>query len=660
MTVARDPRDLERRTFWIVCAALVVVYAASLAPDLTLWDAGEFNAAIASLGVPHPPGTPLFVLLARAWSLLLRSLPQVVAVNALSAVATAVACALLARLMARWTRSTAAGVAGGIAAGAMFSVWQNATETEVYALSLLLAALLLWAGDRAARRGGLRDRVLFAYLGALSVPLQISALVAAPAGLLLAGTTPSGQVVPRRVMTLGGVVLLAAGAGLVSPLLAVAGVLVLGLTSVMGRSEEGRRPVVEPLVLVAVVLLGVSATLFMLVRARHDPGVNQGNPATWDALLGVIARRQYDVPGLWPRRAPAWLQVANLTQYADWQVAYGLDDAPGATLLRTPFSILFGVLAVVGARWHWRRDPRSARAIGLLLLSGTLGVVTVLNLRAGPSIGFGVLPPDALHEARERDYFFALGFAAAALWAGAGAVAVAGRLAARREWLGIVVACVPVATNWGAADRRRQPDASLASTLGDALLQSAPRRAVLLLAGDNDSYAIWYQQQALGTRRDVTPITMPLLPARWYRAELARRDTLIDATRVETWAGEGDGLAAIDSAARALGRPLATSAAVPRDVRTRLGGSWSLRGLVFVRNADVTQPAESLPGFSDGVIESATAEIAGRISQREPDANRWARDPTSRYIQALLSCPGAVMTRPTRSAELLASTCNFK
>ena len=338
--------------------------------------------------------------------------------------------------------------------------------------------------------------------------------------------------------------------------------------------------------------------------------------------------------------------MANLTQYADWQVAYGLDDAPGATLLRTPFSILFGVLAVVGARWHWRRDPRSARAIGLLLLSGTLGVVTVLNLRAGPSIGFGVLPPDALHEARERDYFFALGFAAAALWAGAGAVAVAGRLAARREWLGIVVACVPIATNWGAADRRRQPDASLASTLGDALLQSAPRRAVLLLAGDNDSYAIWYQQQALGTRRDVTPITMPLLPARWYRAELARRDTLIDATRVETWAGEGDGLAAIDSAARALGRPLATSAAVPRDVRTRLGGSWSLRGtrLRAQRGRDAAR------GVAPG-IQRRSDRIGNRGDCRSHLATRAGRESVGARSDEPLHPGAALLSRSGHDAS---------
>jgi hypothetical protein len=74
------------------------------------------------------------------------------------------------------------------------------------------------------------------------------------------------------------------------------------------------------------------------------------------------------------------------------------------------------MLAVVGARWHWRQDPRSARGTAALLLLSSLGVVAVLNLRAGPSILDSVLPPGALHEPRERDYFFALAFATAGAW----------------------------------------------------------------------------------------------------------------------------------------------------------------------------------------------------------------------------------------------------
>jgi hypothetical protein len=123
-----------------VSVLLLAVYAASLAPSVTLWDAGEFQAAAASLGIPHPPGTPLYILLANTWARVLGFIPFSVALNLLSAFCTAIACGLLGGLMTRWTGSRLTGIAGGITAGSMLAVWLNATETEVYAVSMLRRA----------------------------------------------------------------------------------------------------------------------------------------------------------------------------------------------------------------------------------------------------------------------------------------------------------------------------------------------------------------------------------------------------------------------------------------------------------------------------------------------------------------------------------------
>ena len=178
---------------------------------MTLWDAGEFNAAIGSLGIPHPPGTPLYIVIARVWAKALGVLPQALAVNLLSAVATAVACGLLGGLVAKWTQDRLVGVAAGLTAGSMLAVWMNATETEIYALSLLLAVLMVVVGDRAGEKDSPRFRLLLAYLIGLAVPIQISALVAAPAAILLAASVPGRASAIRhppsafRMLALGGV-----------------------------------------------------------------------------------------------------------------------------------------------------------------------------------------------------------------------------------------------------------------------------------------------------------------------------------------------------------------------------------------------------------------------------------------------------------------------
>ena len=100
-----------RRAAFLAGGVMLVVYVLTLAPGVTFWDAGEFIASARVLGIPHPPGTPLFVVLLNVWARLLSFLPFAVATNLFSAASTVVAVGLTAWLIARIAPSPWVGLA---------------------------------------------------------------------------------------------------------------------------------------------------------------------------------------------------------------------------------------------------------------------------------------------------------------------------------------------------------------------------------------------------------------------------------------------------------------------------------------------------------------------------------------------------------------------
>ena len=502
---------------------LLAVYCVTLARGVTYWDAGEFLASVHSLGIPHPPGTPLFILAARVWSMIAAPVTGfTIAVNSFSALTTAAAFGLVANILWRSTRDATASFAGAVTAGLMSTVWLNATETEVYAFALLGAFVIFWCARQYALTLQHRWIALTLYLFGLAWSLHLTALLVVPAAIYAIATA---------------------------------------------REKPHVRDVILGL---ALSIIGGSVILFMLVRSRHDPAINQANPATVRALIDAVQRHQYDVAPLWPRRAPLWLQFGNVLEYADWQVALGLGPGPGPTFGKTMFTLLYALLGVYGSVRHRILDRTGWRTWILFLVTTSIGVVLYLNLRAGASYGEGVLPPGALHEARDRDYFFTWAFVCWGAWAGFGAVQLARSIAvtvqARGSYsrmltsAGVAGAMLPLALNWNPVRHERRDEQHRAERESARMLERLPPRAVLLAVGDNDTYPLWYMQEVKSLRRDVTVVTIPLLTPQWYRAELRRRYGLVDSLHAANWYGTARTLENIRQRAAAAGRPVIQSA----------------------------------------------------------------------------------------------------
>ena len=519
----QDQRDLRPPYGWALVAALsvAVLYIVTLAPTTSFWDTSEYIATSHILGIPHPPGNPLFVVLGRAWEVLLAPLGLSVAVriNLFSAAMSAMAHGFWFLVVHhvlrhvtqdRFFRLSGAFIAVLVSATA-FTVWNQSNVNEkVYTVSLFTIALISWLAFRWQENlgKGKDDNllVLIVFILALSVGNHLMAFLAAPA--------------------LGIFVLLAHPQTLLS------------------RNDRGwRRYVHWRLYLASVValFLGLSIHLFLPLRAALGPIINEASPTcdslgsaflsilSWgqggcEALSASLSRDQYVKPPLFPRLAPLHLQFANYLQYFDWQWSRALQGTETLfAFARLPFTLLFTSLGLYGAVEHFKRDRLSWWYLATLFGTLSIALIYYLNFKYGYSIADPAGGNPELHEVRERDYFFIVSFSIWGLWAGM-AVALLWRWAAgklkgsyRRAAPVLVLALIPLILNWPWASRAGDYSAR---DWAYNLLMSVEPYGVLFTNGDNDTFPLWYLQEVEGIRKDVTVIVTSYLNIDWYALQL--------------------------------------------------------------------------------------------------------------------------------------------
>lgn len=549
----------------LVSAIVMAGYLATLAPSVTFWDAGELITAGRTLGIPHPPGSPFFVLLSHVWGTVFAVGSFAWRLNVLSALCAALTAGCWFLLVEESARrlfrdldarssevlATGAGVSAALFTAFNFTTWQNATEAEVYSVAMLIVGLsawlvLRWRAERTSPRAP-RLMLLLLFLAGISVGNHLLALLAGPgivaAMLVAARESPlpgeEGRREFARIFVLGSVWLLTIAAGLGSTALtAIAAAAALGAISLAARRGEWR----FGLTAVLVALIGITPYLFLLLRARQGPWLNESDPSTWGALLDVIRRAQYPVRT--PLDDPTVLhgpdnpgrtltilgyQIANFAQYFDWQWARSLGSGVAASLPRLAITLMVAALGLRGAAAQRRADRSGfALILGLFLLTGPI-LLLYMNFKPGPSLGWDRWPDGADHEVRERDYFFVAAFVTWGLWAALGLTDLVHRLIPRVQvrWrpamLGVFAfALVPPALNFRAATRRQTPEATFAGDAARAFLQSAPPGAILFTWGDNDTFPLWEVQAVEGVRPDVTIVCLSLAETPWYLRQLRR------------------------------------------------------------------------------------------------------------------------------------------
>ncbi len=173
----------------------LIVYLLTMAPTVSFWDCGEFIATSYTLGVPHPPGSPLYLLIGRFFSMLPIGDDIAYRVNLMSPIVSALAVMFLfliiVQLLKVWGHPKTAlqklAVFGGAFIGAMTfaftdSHWFNAVEAEVYAYSTFLTAIVVWLilawEEHADKVGHERYLLAIAYIIGLAMGIHLLNLLA--------------------------------------------------------------------------------------------------------------------------------------------------------------------------------------------------------------------------------------------------------------------------------------------------------------------------------------------------------------------------------------------------------------------------------------------------------------------------------------------------
>ncbi|MDZ7289241.1 MAG: DUF2723 domain-containing protein [candidate division KSB1 bacterium] len=552
----------------------LATYLRTLAPTVSFWDCGEFIACSYILGVPHPPGAPLYLLLGRVFSMLPFADDigwRVNLISALASTATILLTYLIILQLFREFRRKPEGwievisaVIGALAFTFSDSFWFNAVEAEVYALSMFFTAVVIWLALRWAERhteaASIKYLLLIAYLIGLASGVHLLNVLAIPAiGMIIYFKRwPFSWLTFCIGIMLSAAALLAVYPGIVKgiPTLiqAYGGIaLTLAIFAVILATAWTirRKRTLTAMILLGVLLvsLGYSTYIAIFIRSHLDPAIDENDPETITNLVSYLNREQYGtediVTQLTRRKAPFWdYQIKEMyLRYFGWQFIGRSGDPAKAQNTIQPFGLMglpfaFGLL---GMYHHFRRDWRRASIVAMLFVLTGIAIVIYLN--------------QPQPQPRERDYSYVGSFFAFALWIGFGAHALLEALARLKNGrqiiqpivAGAIFFLVPVNLflhNFHTHDRKGN---YAASDYAYNLLNTCAPNAILVTNGDNDTFPLWYLQQVEGVRHDVSVVNLSLLNTNWYIRQLKNRepkvpmgltDDVIDSVGILEWPGK--------------------------------------------------------------------------------------------------------------------------
>lgn len=517
-----------------VFLATFIVYSLTIAPTVSFWDCGEFIASSYILGVAHPPGSPMFLLIGRLFSLLPLFDQVALRINMISAIFSALSTSLmfliLVKLLSRCKVSCWAKYIGAIT-GALFlgysnTFWANAVETEVYGLTIFLMLLmvylvLIWMDHKQTAKGD-RILILTGYLALLSIGVHMTSFLVVPILFFLVIWEDPEKLKDLRFWMAGlifAMIMFSFETEII--LISMTGWLAISIIATVNSGYSKKW--FWAAALMSVALVGISNQLYIPIRSAQDPAIDENDPETFSKFTYFFERKQYGEQSMVKRaltRRGQWInQIGDHERMGFWR--FFKEQYMSPQLWFIPLALgLYGLYELI------KRRRKEGVTLLLLLMLCTWGLIWYINF------GDGTIPGERL-EVRDRDYFFSPGFVFYAACLGLGAAALVSLVEQRLSKLGnsklfkapayalglifILLPSLALANNYHRNDRSGN---WIPWDYAHNLLNSCEKDAIMFTNGDNDTFPLWFLQEVENVRKDVRIVNLSLLNTDWYILQL--------------------------------------------------------------------------------------------------------------------------------------------
>ncbi len=574
-----DNTKLKNILLLILLIIIGGVYLYTVAPTASFWDCGEFIASAYTLGVPHPPGTPFYVILSRVW-LMIIGIPaglfsKEIAwhMNLIAITFTLLSAFIFYRLLLRifrlWSKDENCLTQILVAFGTtllicfFYTVWENAVETEVYAAATFVFLLINYITLRwyeSVKKGEPKNNYLLLsfYLIFLSTGIHLTPfLISVPIYVFI-------FIVERRYLKDWLLLLLGLFQVIFFFLLFIAQenlytlsvilliIILLGGIVLPLNNPKKYRHWLFFWSGVLLVIIGISTELYLPIRSRKltelykdktaqerylkgeniAPRINECEPgASFKAFDDALHRRQYGPQYLLPRKTQEktgysviegyFWQFALFIRYLSWQIAPESFNRFFRAILLT----IFYTAGIWGIFELFKREKKLFIFMMFIMFMLSFAMIGYLNLKFSPSdTNPKHLPHDIdAHEVRERDYFFHTTYVYFGLLVGLGFYAFV-------EWIkkesknnrfanigaySSIIVFGIIPLFTNFTLNNRYGN-FIPKDYGINMLMSCDKDGVIFTNGDNDTFPLWFAQEVLGVRRDVIVANLSLINTDWY------------------------------------------------------------------------------------------------------------------------------------------------